>query len=45
MDIFQIYLPIAGMQFNVLLLLLIGFTVLQLRILSRLEFRTASAKE
>jgi hypothetical protein len=27
MDIFQIYLPIAGMQFNVLLLLLIGFTV------------------
>jgi len=27
MDIFQIYLPIAGIQFNVLLLLLIGFTV------------------
>ncbi|MEW6441291.1 MAG: sulfite exporter TauE/SafE family protein [bacterium] len=27
MDIFNIYLPIAGMQFNVLLLLLIGFTV------------------
>lgn len=27
MDIFNIYLPIAGMQFNVLLLLLIGTTV------------------
>src|SRR3990172_1549536 len=27
MDFFNIYLPIAGMQFNVLLLLLIGFTV------------------
>jgi len=27
MDMFNIYLPIAGMQFNVLLLLLIGFTV------------------
>jgi hypothetical protein len=27
MDFFHIYLPIAGMQFNVLLLLLIGFTV------------------
>jgi uncharacterized membrane protein YfcA len=27
MDFFTIYLPIAGMQFNVLLLLLIGFTV------------------
>ncbi|HUT51756.1 MAG TPA: sulfite exporter TauE/SafE family protein [bacterium] len=27
MDMFHIYLPIAGMQFNVLLLLLIGFTV------------------
>jgi uncharacterized membrane protein YfcA len=26
-DIFTVYLPIAGMQFNVLLLLLIGFTV------------------
>jgi uncharacterized membrane protein YfcA len=27
MDIFHIYLPIAGMQFNILILLLIGFTV------------------
>lgn len=27
MDLFNIYLPIAGMEFNVLLLLLIGFTV------------------
>jgi hypothetical protein len=27
MDIFNIYLPIAGMQFNVLLLILLGFTV------------------
>lgn len=27
MDMFNIYLPIAGMEFNVLLLLLIGFTV------------------
>jgi uncharacterized membrane protein YfcA len=27
MDFFTIYLPIAGLQFNVLLLLLIGFTV------------------
>lgn len=27
MDFFNVYLPIAGMQFNVLLLLLIGFTV------------------
>ncbi len=27
MDIFTIYLPIAGLEFNVLLLLLIGFTV------------------
>ena len=27
MNIFDIWLPIAGMQFNVLLLLLIGFTV------------------
>jgi uncharacterized membrane protein YfcA len=27
MDFFNIYLPIAGLQFNVLLLLLIGFTV------------------
>jgi uncharacterized membrane protein YfcA len=27
MDLFTIYLPIAGIQFNVLLLLLIGFTV------------------
>lgn len=27
MDAFNIYLPIAGMEFNVLLLLLIGFTV------------------
>lgn len=27
MDMFNIYLPVAGMQFNVLLLLLIGFTV------------------
>ncbi len=27
MDIFNVYLPIAGLQFNVLLLLLIGFTV------------------
>ncbi len=27
MDFFQIYLPIAGLHFNVLLLLLIGFTV------------------
>ena len=27
MDFFTVYLPVAGMQFNVLLLLLIGFTV------------------
>src|SRR4030042_6636177 len=27
MDFFHIYLPIAGLEFNVLLLLLIGFTV------------------
>lgn len=27
MEFFQIYLPIAGLHFNVLLLLLIGFTV------------------
>ncbi len=27
MDMFNVYLPIAGLQFNVLLLLLIGFTV------------------
>jgi len=27
MDVFDIYLPIAGIEFNVLLLLLIGFTV------------------
>jgi len=27
MEMFQVYLPIAGMQFNILLLLLIGFTV------------------
>ena len=27
MDFFTVYLPIAGMHFNVLLLLLIGFTV------------------
>ena len=27
MDFFEIYLPIAGLHFNVLVLLLIGFTV------------------
>ena len=32
MDFFTVYLPIAGMPFNVLLLLLIGFTVTQYRL-------------